>query len=153
MTKEQAFQTITQETIDEHRQINFYLDQVTLTLDALDGASSDVEPMRRLAAQIAGLKERLTEHHQTEEKGGLFQAILDAIPDCRVEVSRLTKQHQKIIEILEMARIHASHGVPKEADALREDLKNFLEMFREHEHDEESLLKRAMERASRSAID
>jgi hemerythrin len=153
MTKQQTFQRITRQTIDEHHQINFYLDQITLTLDALDGASADVEPMRRLAAQIAGLSERLTEHHQTEESGGLFQAVLDAIPDCRVEIGRLTKQHQKIIEILEMARIHASHGVPGEADGLREDLKNFLEMFRQHEHDEESLLKRAMEREGRATID
>ncbi|HXV76715.1 MAG TPA: hemerythrin domain-containing protein [Candidatus Polarisedimenticolaceae bacterium] len=153
MTKQQAFQRITQETIEEHRQINFYLDQITLTLDALDVASADVEPMRRLAAQIEGLKERLVEHHLSEEKDGLFQAVLEAMPDCRVEISRLTKQHQRIIEILEMARIHAQHGEPSETESLREDLRNFLEMFRRHEYDEESLLKRALERENRAAID
>ena len=52
-----------------------------------------------------------------------------------------------------MARIHALHGEPREAEALREDLKNFLEMFRQHEHDEEQMLKRALERESRATID
>lgn len=150
MSGQQTFQNITQGTIDEHRQIHFYLDQITLALDSLSGDAGDVEPMRRLAAQIEGLKERLEEHHQAEEQGGLFQAILEIMPDCRVEVRRLSKQHEKIIEILEMARIHAQRGEPSEADSLREDLRNFLDMFREHESTEEQLLKRAMEREQRS---
>ena len=153
MSRQQAFQRITKQTIEEHRQIDFFLDQIAQTLDALDGKSKDVGPMRRLAAEIEGLKERLAEHHQSEEQGGLFQSVLEVMPDCRVEIGRLTKQHQKIIEILEMARIHALHGEPREAEALREDLKNFLEMFRRHEHDEEQMLKRALERESRSTID
>jgi len=153
MSGQQTFQRITQATIEEHRQIDFYLDQIGQSLTALRGDGPSVEPMRRLAAQIEGLKERLAEHHQAEEVGGLFQALLEALPDCRVEISRLTNQHEKILEILEMARIHALHGQLSEADALREDLGSFLEMFRAHERDEEQLLKRALEREHRSAID
>ena len=153
MSGQQTFQRITQATIEEHRQINFYLDQISQSLDVLRGDGSSIEPMRRLAAQIEGLRERLAEHHQAEEAGGLFQALLDVMPDCRVEISRLTNQHEKIIEILEVARIHALHGQPSEADALREDLKNFLEMFRDHERNEEQLLRRALERENRTTID
>ena len=153
MSEQQTFQKITQTTIDEHKQIEFYLDQVSVTLDSLREDATDVEPMRRLAAQIEGLKERLVEHHQTEEEGGLFQAILDVMPESRVEVSRLTNQHEKIIEILELARIHAQQGEPSEAAALREDLKSFLEMFREHECQEEQLFKRALEREHRAPAD
>lgn len=153
MSEQQTFQKITQATIDEHRQIDFYLDQVSVTLDGLRDDDSDVEPMRRLAAEIEGLKERLVEHHQSEEDGGLFRAILEAMPDCRVEVSRLTNQHEKIIEILELARIHALQGEPSEAGALREDLKGFLEMFREHESQEEQLFKRVLEREHRAPAD
>ena len=153
MSEQQTFQKISQATIEEHRQIDFYLDQVSVTLDGLRGEGADVEPMRRLAAQIQGLKERLTEHHQTEEEGGLFQAVLEIMPDCRVEVSRLTNQHEKIIEILELARIHALEGEPTEAGALREDLQNFLEMFREHESEEEQLFRRALEREKRAPAD
>ena len=153
MSEQQTFQKITQATIEEHRQIDFYLDQVSVTLDGLRGEGADVEPMRRLAAQIQGLKERLTEHHQTEEEGGLFQAVLEIMPDCRVEISRLTNQHEKIIEILELARIHALDGEPTEAGALREDLQNFLEMFREHESEEEQLFRRALEREKRAPAD
>jgi hemerythrin-like domain-containing protein len=153
MSGQQTFQRITEATIEEHRQIEFYLDQITVTLKGLRGPAADTEPMRRLAAQIEGLRERLAEHHQAEEQGGLFQAILEITPECRVEVSRLTNQHERIIEILEMARIHALHGEPAEAEALREDLQNFLEMFRAHEAQEEKLLRRAMERESRPSAD
>jgi hemerythrin-like domain-containing protein len=153
MSEQQTFQKITEATIEEHRQIDFYLDQISVTLDGLREGDSDVEPMRRLAAQIEGLKERLAEHHQTEEEGGLFQAILELMPDCRVEISRLTNQHERIIEILELARIHALQGEPGEIGALREDLKSFLEMFREHESHEEQLFKRAVERENRASVD
>jgi hypothetical protein len=54
----QTFQRITRQTIDEHRQIHFYLDQVTRTLAGI-GSGADVELLRRLTAQIEGLKERL----------------------------------------------------------------------------------------------
>ena len=148
MSGSQTFQSITRETLEEHRQIHFYLDQISRTLDSMREGLSDVEPMRRLAAQVEGLKERLLEHHQAEERGGLFQVILEILPDRRVEISRLINQHDKMIEILEMARIHAQHGEVSEADALRIDLESFLEMFREHERAEDQLLRRAMERES-----
>lgn len=149
----QTFQRITRQTVDEHRQIHFYLDQVELTLRNLRSDMTDLEPLRRLAAQIEGLKERLLEHQQAEEQGGLFQALLEAMPECRVEISRLTLQHDKMIEILEMARIHAQCGQPAEAEALRQDLQTFLGVFRRHEQDEEQLLGLAMSRDERPSVD
>jgi hypothetical protein len=146
MSGSQTFQRLTQETIEEHHQIHFYLDQVAQTLKSLRQGIADVEPMRRLAAQLQGFKERLVEHHQTEEKGGLFHAILEVLPSRRVEVDRLRHQHAKMLEILEMARIHAQCGEVTEADGLRVDLEEFLEMFRQHERDEEDLLRLALER-------
>jgi len=153
MSGSQTFEHITEQIIEEHRQIHFYLDQVKLTLDALRSGVRDTEPMKRLAAQIQGLEERLLEHHEAEEKGGLFQGILEAMPECRVEVSRLVNQHDRIIEILEMARIHAQCGEPSEIESLCADLEGFLEMFRAHEREEEDLLYRAMDREARSAVD
>jgi hemerythrin len=148
MSGHQTFQRLTRQALEEHRQIHFYLDQVAQTLDRLRGLA-DAEPMRRLAAQVEGLRERLVEHHQLEERGGLFQAILDALPARRVEIDRLTNQHAKMIEILEMARLHAQCGGVAEAEALRVDLEKFLEMFREHERQEEQLLRQAIGRESR----
>lgn len=153
MSGSQTFQRITEETIEEHRQIHFFLDQITVTLDGLKPGMPDAEPMRRLAAQLQGLEERLGEHHESEEKNGLFQAILETMPESRVEISRLVNQHEKMIEILEMARLHAQDGEPGEAAALREDLERFLEMFRAHERDEELLLRRAMRPEPRPAVD
>lgn len=145
MSRSQAFKRRTQELLEEHRQIHFYLDQIAATLETLDDELADVEPMRRLAAQLEGLKERLVEHHQAEERGGIFQAIMEAMPARRVEITRLIKQHDKMIEILEMARIHAQCGEPTEAAELRSDLEGFLAMFRRHEEHEERFLEQMLE--------
>ncbi len=150
MTGFQTLEQRTQNTLEEHRQIYFYLDQVEVTLNGLRKGLSDIEPMRRLAAQIEGLKERLVDHHQAEEQGGLFQAILEVMPERRVEISRLINEHEKMIEVLEMARIYAQCGELDEADALRVDLRNFLEMFRKHERGEDHLLQEAINRESES---
>ena len=148
MSGSQTSQSITRETLEEHRQIHFYLDQISLTLEGMRAGLSDVEPMRRLAAQIEGLKERLVDHHRAEEQDGLFQVILELLPDRRVEISRLINQHEKMIEILEMARIHAQCGEPSEADALRVDMESVLDTFREHEREEDQLLQKAIDRES-----
>ena len=150
MTGFQTLEQKTQSVLEEHRQIHFYLDQVEVTLNELRGDLSDAEPMRRLTAQIDGLKERLVEHHQAEEQGGLFQAILEIMPERRVEISRLINEHEKMIEVLEMARIYAQCGDVDEADALRIDLSKFLEMFRSHERSEDHLLLEAINRESDS---
>ena len=146
MRGSQTFQGLTQEALEEHQQIHFFLDQIDQALESLRDGLSDVEPMRRLAAQIESLRDRLKEHHQFEEHHGLFRAILEALPAARVEISRLVKQHGRMIEILEMARLHAQRGEVSEADGLRVDLENFLQMFRNHERTEEDLLRRAISR-------
>ena len=145
MAGPQTFSSLTRQALDDHRQIHFYLDQITQSLDRLTREGrSDAEPMRRLAAQLQGFKERLVEHQHAEEFGGLFQGILDVLPACRVEIDRLANQHEKMIEILEMARIHAQRGNVAAADGLRADLLGFLEMFRRHEEAEERLLAQAV---------
>jgi hemerythrin-like domain-containing protein len=140
----QTFDRLTRHALEEHRQIHFYLDQIAQSLAGLKEGTAGVEPMRRLAAEIQSLKERLQEHHTNEESGGLFQAILEVLPARRVEIDRLTNQHGKMIEILEMARIHAQRGEEGEAESLRVDLEGFLEMFRRHEQAEERLLAQAI---------
>ena len=138
---------LTAEALEQHQQIHFYLDQITATLDGLDPHADDVAPLlERLTAQIDGFMERLREHHQLEEKRGLFRMILEILPEARVEISRLVKQHQRIIEILEMARLHAQNGTSQDAVGLKEDLASFVQMFRNHERSEELLLRQALSR-------
>jgi len=143
MSGSQISDELAREALEEHRQIHFYLSQIAQTLQALRQGKADVESMRRLASEIEALKVRLQEHHQLEERGGLFRAILEAMPGARVEVGRLVQQHEKMIEILEMAHIHAEYGQPAEAQGLGADLEQFLEMFRDHERVEEKLLEEA----------
>ncbi len=144
MTGSPTFQRLSRETLDEHKQIHFFLDQLKAALDALDVDSHDVEQLRRLAAQIESLREHLQEHFENEEKHGVYQAILDVMPDAGAEIHRFNTEHQRMIEILEMARIHAQRGEPCEVGPLKTDLGNFLDMMRRHERAEEALLQRAI---------
>lgn len=152
MSGPRTFQRLTREALEEHRQIHFFLDQVEQTLTRLKEGITDVEPMRRLAAQVAALKERLQEHHLNEDTG-LFDAILEVLPARRVEIDRLANQHERMIEILEMARLHAQCGGIAEIDALRVDLEKFLGMFRDHERHEEQLLSQAIGREGRELVE
>ncbi len=139
----QTFQSLAREALEQHKQIHFFLDRIAESLDQFEGLT-DIEPMRRLAAELQGLRERVQEHHTAEETGGLFQAVLEVLPAMRVEIDRLTNQHEKMVEILEMARIHAQRAEVPEAGALRVDLQEFLETFRRHEEAEERLLSLAI---------
>jgi hemerythrin len=150
MTRSHTIEKITRQALEQHQQIHFYLDQIIVTLRQLEREPADAEPMRRLAAQLAGLQERVVEHQKTEENGGLFRALIETLPDSKVEVGRLVNEHRKMIEILEMARIHAQLDEPSQAGSLGEDLRGFLEMFRRHEHDEERLIRRAMAEPTRA---
>jgi hemerythrin-like domain-containing protein len=150
MTGTPTFQRLSRRAVEEHQQIEFFLDQLLTSLDALDADAADVEPLRRLAAQIDSFRERLEEHFQHEEEDGLFQAVLDLLPDAGPVVDGLISQHERMIEVLQMARIHAERGEPCEANELRSDLQKFLETMRAHEKTEESLLERALEEETRS---
>jgi hypothetical protein len=55
-----------------------------------------------------------------------------------------------MIEVLQMARIHAERGEPCEVSELQDDLRRFLETMRAHEKAEEALLERAVEEETRS---
>ena len=150
MTGTPTFQRLSSRAIEEHQQIDFFLKQLLSSLHALDADSDDVEPLRRLAAQIDGLRERLEEHFQHEEQDGLFQAILDLLPDAESMIDGLASQHEHMIEVLQMARIHAERGEPCEVAELQDDLQRFLETMRAHEKAEEALLERAIEEETRS---
>jgi hemerythrin-like domain-containing protein len=139
----QTFQRLSQRSLEEHQQIHFYLDQLTRAMQTL-GDVSDVEPIRRLAAQIESLRERIDEHFHLEEQSGLFQAVLDVLPAADPEVRRLTGQHQRIVQLLEMARIRARGGDLGEVAALREELDRFLQAMRQHEREEEAMIRRAL---------
>jgi len=145
MTGSQTFPTLTKRIVDEHEQIHFYLDRLEKSLEAL-GSHVEIETLRRLAAEIEGLIERLQEHFASEDEGGLFQAVLDLLPESRSDVGRLSRDHESVLETLQMARVRAQHGLPSEAPVLRESLQAFLTLLRDHERREESLFARALER-------
>ena len=145
MTGQQTFPGLTRHALEEHQQVHFYLDQLERGLKGIESEPAEVETLRRLAAQIEGLEERLREHFEGES-GGLFRAVQDILPDVRGELQRLSGQHAQLLEMLEMARTRAQWGEPSEAGVLKAELEAFLKAVREHERREEALLTRALER-------
>ena len=144
MTGSQIFSRLSEQAVEEHGLIHFHLDQLERALSDLDPGSAQAETLRTVAVRIDSFKERLDEHFGTEEEGGLLQGILDALPQTESDVRRIRTQHARLGEALERARAIARRGDPAEAMMLKEDLDRFLAMMREHEREEDELVKRAL---------
>lgn len=144
MSGSQIFSKLSERAVEDHGVIHFHLDQLERALSDLDPATATDEALRTVAVRIDSFKERLTEHFGTEEDGGLLQGIQDALPQAESDVRRLRAQHARLNEALEKARAIARRGEPAEAPVLKAELDRFLAMMREHERDEEALLKRAV---------
>jgi len=147
MTGSQMFTKLSEKALEEHGLIHFHLDQLERALSDLDPGSALPETLRTVAVRIDSFKERLDEHFGTEEDGGLLQGILDALPQTDSDVRRIRTQHARLGEALERARAIARRGDPVEAPALKEELDRFLAMMREHEREEDALVKRALQQS------
>jgi hypothetical protein len=144
MSGSQIFSKLSDRAVEEHGVIHFYLDQLERALSDLDPVGANDGMLRTVAVRIDSFKERLTEHFGTEEDGGLLQGIQDALPQAESDVRRLRAQHARLVEALEKARAIARRDDPTEAPILKAELDRFLAMMREHERDEDALLKRAL---------
>jgi len=144
MTGSQIFSKLSEQAIEEHGLIHFHLDQLERALSDLDPASAQAETLRTVAVRIDSFKERLDEHFGTEEDGGILQGILEALPQAESDIRRIRTQHARLGEALERVRAIARRGDPAEAPSLKEELDRFLAMMREHEREEDALLKRAL---------
>lgn len=151
MNTPSADAAISRKSLEEHEQIHFFLDRLEAALGDLDPACGNADALQRLVAVIAGLQEQIAEHHQAEE-AVLFQAIVDRVPEAEDEVLALSEEHRKIMEILEMARIHARNSDTADVAHLQEDLTDYLGMIREHESREKELLQQAISRESRGLL-
>lgn len=138
-----TFERLSRRSVDEHRQIDFFLDRMSASLALLHPGAPDVEPMRRIAAELESLTERLREHFHHEETE-LYPSVEDTTAEAATEIRRLKDQHERMTEILEMARIHAQRGEAQDAAPLREDLEGFLRVLRSHERAEEALFEQSL---------
>ncbi len=143
MNESGTFERVTEQSLEKHGQIHFFLGQLRKAIEGIVPGGADVEPMRRVAAELEGLIERLREHFGWEEEGP-FHALVDADASRGDEVRRLTDQHERLMEILEMARIHAGRGEAGDAALLRQDVEGFVSVLAAHEEAEEALFRRAI---------
>lgn len=146
MNGPQTFPKLSDKSIEEHGLIHFHLDQLERALKDLDPERVDPEALRTIAVRIDSFKERLEEHFANEEEGGFLQGVLDALPQAESDVRRIRTQHARMSEALENVRAIARRGDPAEALALKVELERVLAMIREHEQEEDALVKRALRR-------
>jgi len=139
-----TFPTLSEQSLDEHGVIHFHLDQLERALREFDPAAAAEEGLRNLAVRIDSFKDRLDEHFGLEEDGGLLQGVVDAHPPLDADVRRIKTQHARIGEALESVRRVARSGNAGAAAALKADLQRVLEMLREHEREEDALVRRAL---------
>lgn len=144
MSGPQTYETLSREALEQHQQIHFFLERIEASLHAIEEGGGDPEQIARFAAEVESFRDRIAEHHRHEVEGGLFQAIVETLPDAAPEVHRLKEQHERIGTILEMARLHARNARPADIAALRDELLEFVETMREHERAEETLFRRAL---------
>jgi len=144
MSGSQIYSKLSERALEDHGLIHFHLDQLERALSDLDPASAKAETLLTVALRIDSFKERLEEHFGSEEGGGLLQGILDALPETESDIRRIRTQHARLGEALERARAIARRGDPAEAPALKEELDRFLAVMREHEREEDALVKRAL---------
>jgi len=150
MSGPQTFPKLSQQAAEAHRQIHFHLDLLSKAVEALDPERTDGEALMNLVARIDSLRDRLEEHFRDEEDGGLYQGVLDQLPQAESDVMRLMAQHERTLQALETARVLARRKEPSEVALLRSDLSRILDMMREHEEEEDALMRRALERDAQS---
>lgn len=144
MSESGAFERLTERSVEEHAKIRADLDRLREALREVAPGRSGVEAMRRVASEIEGLIERLSEHFEREEKGGLFRSLVEADARAAADVRRMSDQHARLLEILEMAGIHAARGEAADAAPLKADVEGFLAVIHSHESEEEALFRRAL---------
>lgn len=144
MSGSQIFAKLSEQALDEHGLIHFHLDQLERALSDLNSEAASPEGLRTVAVRIDSFKERLDEHFGNEERGGLLQGIQDALPQTESDVRRIRAQHVRLGEALERSRAIARRGDPAEASSLKQELGRFLAMMREHEREEDALVKLAL---------
>jgi hemerythrin-like domain-containing protein len=144
MNGPQTFPKLSSQSMEEHGLIHFHLDQLERAVNDLGAGPVDPETMRTIAVRIDSFKERLDEHFASEEDGGLLQGVQDALPQAESDVRRIRTQHARMSEALDAVRAIARRGDPAEAQALRSELAKLVGMIREHEREEDALVKRAL---------
>ena len=144
MTGPQTFSKLSSESLDEHGLIHFHLDQLERASEQLGVGPADPEMVRTIAVRIDSFKERLDEHFATEEDGGLLQGVQDALPQAESDVKRIRAEHGRMREALERVRAIARRGDASDVSVLKTELARLIAMIREHEQEEDALVKRAL---------
>ena len=144
MSGSPTFSKLTEQSLEDHGLIRFHLDQLGRGLRGFDTAAATAEAMRELAVRIDSFKDRLEEHFRLEEGGGLLQAVVDALPQAESDVRRIRAEHARMGSALDEVRRLARSGDTAQAGALRAELGRILDAIREHEREEDELVRRAI---------
>jgi len=147
MSGSPTFPKLTEQSLEEHEVIQFHLDQLERGVREFDPAAATGETMRGLAVRIDSFKDRLEEHFRLEEDGGLLQAVADALPQAESDIRRIRAEHARMGAALDEVRRTARSAERAVAGALKSELERILIVIREHEREEDALVRRALRQA------
>lgn len=142
MTGSRTTRPAEKDALERHRQVHFYLDRLERFLEELDPSAGE-EELGRLVTEIEIFKERMVEHNEDEGKR-IHQEIAGAVPGAKEKLRDLSAQHHRIIEVLEVAILHARDCLPSEVVDLRDEIRSFLKEVHRHENAEDDLIREAM---------
>ncbi|MFQ5652619.1 MAG: hemerythrin domain-containing protein [bacterium] len=100
----------------------------------------------QLVWQLRDFENRLLKHFDLEEEGGFMQDVITVSPHSRRKVEMLKAEHEQIAVRLEgliaqLKRMQEKEG--EKLQRLRLELKEIMEMIREHENEEHHLIQGA----------
>lgn len=147
MSGSPTFPKLTEQSLDEHEVIQFHLDQLERGIREFEPANATAETMRELAVRIDSFKDRLEEHFRLEEDGGMLQSVTDALPQAESDIRRIRAEHSRIAAALDEVRRSARSADLPEPVALKTELERILSTIREHEREEDALVRRALRQA------
>ena len=105
----------------------------------------DEQNRKWLIAVLDALLDTLPRESCMEDDDDYLSEVLDRYPNWSRQVSRLRDDHERLFAQLKVLRTHMSHEAPLNGFArqIRHDLREWMELVRDHHHNEGRLLQMA----------
>lgn len=137
MAEPTSKQTPAEKTLAEHRALNTLLDEIE------QAAANAATAAETLPPRLHTLHERLADHFETEEEGGLFEQILELAPEQAHECEKLCSEHQGLLKrVDELRRADADARTDPGWGA---SVRSVLAELSRHESRENELLSRVLD--------
>jgi iron-sulfur cluster repair protein YtfE (RIC family) len=139
MTQSVSHGTPAGKTLAEHRALRALLDEIERASADTAAAADEVKP------RLDTLRERLAAHFEGEEKGGLFEQIMEEAPEQVHECEKLCNEHADLLKRVDQLR--TADARTRADPAWGQSVRALLDALSDHEARENEILTRALDGA------